>query len=88
MSKMSEQRPKLTVNSSIIERVYSEVKRTPDYEIGGRFFGKIFEDGSLRVDEFMTMLLNANLVISDRHYNLGSMIWRACLSLPLQTIGV
>ena len=37
------QRPTLTVNARILQRVFDEVHRTPDLEIGGRFFGQISE---------------------------------------------
>jgi len=75
---MSEQRPNLTINSSILERVYSEVKRTPNYEIGGRFFGKISEDGSLRVDEFIPTgpepdSVSAVELLPDRRYQLWTL---------------
>jgi len=73
-----EERPKLNVNERILKRIFSEIKRTPDVEIGGRFFGKIQPDGSLVVEDFIPTGPEPDTVsdvelLPDRRYQLWTL---------------
>jgi proteasome lid subunit RPN8/RPN11 len=71
-------RPQLTINERILDRIFQEVNRTPDLEIGGRFFGRINEDGSLEVDDFIPTgpepdSVSAIELLPDRRYQLWTL---------------
>lgn len=85
------QRPTLTVNARILQRVFDEVHRTPNLEIGGRFFGQISE-ASVVVDDFIPTgpepdNVSAVELLPDRRYQLWTLDQLRAMDEDLQLFG-
>ena len=85
------QRPTLTVNERILQRVYDEVHRTPDLEIGGRFFGRINKDSAV-VHDFIPSgpepdSVSAIELLPDRRYQLWTLDQLRLIDEDLQLFG-
>lgn len=85
------QRPNLTMNRRILQRIFDEVHRTPDFEIGGRFFGRL-DDENARVDDFIPTgpepdSVSAVELLPDRRYQLWTLDQLRVIDDELQLFG-